>query len=66
MLTDYGALVLQNTDNQLISLARSVDLSAESQLERYMENLIHTMAHTECKKAEEIWEMQRSMKEFEE
>ena len=55
MLTDYGALILKNTDNQLISLARSVDLSAESQLERYAENLIHMMEHEECKKAEEIW-----------
>ncbi|MBR3770116.1 MAG: HAMP domain-containing histidine kinase [Lachnospiraceae bacterium] len=63
MLTDYGALVLQNTDNQLISLARSVDLSAESQLERYMENLIHTMAHVECKNAEEIWKTDKNVEE---
>ena len=55
MFTDYGALILKNTDNQLISLARSVDLSAESQLERYAENLIHMMEHEECKNAEEIW-----------
>ena len=55
MFTDYGALILKNTDNQLISLARSVDLSAESQLERYAENLIHMMEHEECKNAEEMW-----------
>ena len=55
MLTDYEALILKNTDNQLISLARSVDLSAESQLERYTENLIHMMEHEECKNAEKIW-----------
>ena len=63
MITDYGALVLQNTDNQLISLARSVDLSAESQLERYMENLIHTMAHVECKNAEERWKTDKNAEE---
>ena len=55
MLTDYGALILRNTDNQLISLARSVDLNAKSQLERYTENLIHTMEHEECKNAEKMW-----------
>ncbi|MBR5564618.1 MAG: HAMP domain-containing histidine kinase [Roseburia sp.] len=55
MITEYGKLILKNTDNQLISLARSVDLSAESQLERYTENLIHTMGHEECKNAEKIW-----------
>lgn len=55
MLDDYSALILENTDNQLISLARSVDLSAESQLERYTENLIHTMEHEECKTAENEW-----------
>lgn len=55
MLNDYGALILKNTDNQLISLARSVDRSAESQLERYTENLIHTMEHEECRKAENEW-----------
>ena len=55
MFRDYSALILQNTDNQLISLARSVDLSAESRLERITENLIHTMAHEECKNAEKEW-----------
>lgn len=55
MFTSYGALVLDNTDNQLISLARSVDRSVESKLERYMENLVHTMEHEECKNAEELW-----------
>ncbi len=55
MFKDYSALVLQNTDNQLISLARSVDLSAESRLERITENLVHTMEHEECKNAENAW-----------
>ena len=55
MFQDYSALILKNTDNQLISLARSVDLSAESELARYTENLIHTMEHEECKNAEEKW-----------
>ena len=55
MFSNYSALVLKNTDNQLISLARSVDLSAESQLARYTENLIHTMEHEECKNAEKAW-----------
>ena len=55
MYQDYSALILQNTDNQLISLARSVDLSAESRLERIAENLIHTMEHEECKNAEAEW-----------
>lgn len=55
MFKDYSALILQNTDNQLISLARSVDLSAESELARYTENLIHTMGHEECKRAENGW-----------
>ena len=55
MFQDYSALILKNTDNQLISLARSVDLSAESELDRYTENLIHTMEHEECKKAEAVW-----------
>jgi len=55
MFRDYSALILKNTDNQLISLARSVDLSAESRLERIAENLIHTMEHEECKNAEEEW-----------
>lgn len=63
MLKKYSELILQNTDNQLISLARSVDLSAESQLERYMENLVHTMEHEECKKAETMWMTDRSMQE---
>ena len=55
MFRDYSLLILKNTDNQLISLARSVDLSAESELARYTENLIHTMEHEECKKAEKTW-----------
>ena len=55
MLNDYSALILKNTDNQLISLARSVDLSAESELARYSENLEHTMEHEECKSAEAKW-----------
>lgn len=55
MLNEYGALILKNTDNQLISLARSVDLSAESQLERITENLVHTMEHWECKETESEW-----------
>lgn len=55
MFSNYSALVLKNTDNQLISLARSVDLSAESQLARYTENLIHTMEHEECKNIEKAW-----------
>ena len=55
MFNDYSALILQNTDNQLISLARSVDLSAESQLERITENLVHTMEHEECIYTENEW-----------
>ena len=55
MFIGYGALVLENTDNQLISLARSVDRSVESRMERYMENLVHTMEHEECKDAENVW-----------
>lgn len=55
MFKSYEALVLENTDNQLISLARSVDRSVESKVERYMENLVHTMEHEECKAAEEKW-----------
>ncbi len=55
MFTGYEALVLENTDNQLISLARSVDRSVESKLERYMENLVHTMEHIECQDAEKVW-----------
>lgn len=55
MYGDYGKLVLQNTDNQLISLARSVDRSVESRLERYVENLGHMTGHAECKDAEEQW-----------
>ena len=53
MLDDYGALMLNNTDNQLISLARSVDRSADSHLARYIENLSHTMIHEERKVTEE-------------
>ena len=55
MLDDYSALMLNNTDNQLISLARSVDRSADSHLVRYIENLSHTMMHEERKVAEEQW-----------
>ena len=63
MFQNYSALILQNTDNQLISLARSVDLSAESQMTRYTENLIHTMGHEECKNAEKVWNADRTVKE---
>lgn len=55
MFNNYSALILQNTDNQLISLARSVDRSVESQLERITENLVHTMEHEECKNTENEW-----------
>lgn len=55
MLDNYGTLVLQNTDNQLISLARSVDRSVEGHLVRYTENLLHTMEHEECIEAENLW-----------
>ena len=55
MLDDYSALIMKNTDNQLISLARSVDLSAESHLERITENLVHTMEHEECRYVENEW-----------
>lgn len=55
MLNDYSVLILENTDNQLISLARSVDLSAESELERYTENLIHIMEREECRRVEADW-----------
>jgi len=64
MFEDYSALILKNTDNQLISLARSVDLSAESELARYTENLIHTMEHEECKRAEEKWLADRKEEEL--
>lgn len=60
MFENYSALILRNTDHQLISLARSVDVSAESQLERYTENLAHTMQHEECREAEEAWRADRS------
>ena len=63
MFQDYSALILKNTDNQLISLARSVDLSAESELARYTENLIHTMEHEECKNAEMQWMKNRTAEE---
>lgn len=55
MFNNYSALILKNTDNQLISLARSVDRSVESQLERITENLVHTMEHEECRYAENEW-----------
>lgn len=55
MFNNYGRLILQNTDNQLISLARSVDRNVDSQLERYTENLAHTMEDSECKDIENQW-----------
>lgn len=55
MFRNYETLVLQNTDNQLISLARSVDRSVEGHLARYTENLMHTMEHKECIEAESLW-----------
>lgn len=55
MFHNYSALILANTDNQLMSLARSVDLSAESRLERYVENLEHTLEHSEREAAESRW-----------
>ena len=55
MFQNYSALILQNTDNQLISLARSVDRSVESHFLRYVENIEHTMKHEECLKAETQW-----------
>lgn len=55
MFQNYSALILQNTDNQLISLARSVDRSVESHFLRYIENIEHTMKHEECLKAETKW-----------
>lgn len=55
MFGDYSALILKNTDNQLISLARSVDRSAEGHLARYIENLLHTIEHKERKEAEKQW-----------
>ena len=55
MFHNYSALMLVNTDNQLMSLARSVDLSAESRLDRYVENLEHTLEHEERMAAEEKW-----------
>lgn len=55
MFSNYGTLVLQNTDNQLMSLARSVDRSVESHFARYIENLAHTIEHKECKEAEKSW-----------
>jgi len=63
MFQEYSTLILKNTDNQLISLARSVDLSAESELARYTENLIHTMEHEECKNAEMQWMKNRTAEE---
>ena len=55
MFQNYSALILQNTDNQLISLARSVDRSVEGHFTRYIENIEHTMNHEECLKAEKLW-----------
>ena len=55
MFGDYSAVILNNTDNQLMSLARSIDRSAESQIGRYMENLIHTIEHAERTEAERLW-----------
>lgn len=55
MFDIYGSLILENTDNQLMSLARSVDRSAKNRLERYTENLIHMTEHEELKAAEKNW-----------
>lgn len=55
MFKNYSALILQNTDNQLISLARSIDRSVDSHFARYIENLEHTMEHEECLAAEQAW-----------
>ncbi len=54
----YNNLVLENTDNQLYSLARSVDRNVENKFERYAENMIHTIEHAERKEAEEQWLME--------
>ncbi len=55
MYNNYSALILKNTDNQLISLARSVDLSAENKLERIADNFIHTMEYEVVEKDGEIY-----------
>lgn len=55
MFDIYGNLILENTDNQLISLARSVDRSAKNRLERYTENLLHMINHEELEEAEKHW-----------
>ena len=55
MFQNYSALILQNTDNQLMSLARSVDRSVDSHFARYIENLEHTVEHEECIEAEKRW-----------
>ena len=56
MYNNYSALILKNTDNQLISLARSVDLSAENKLERIADNFIHTMEYKKYKVVEKMKE----------
>ena len=55
MFQNYSALILQNTDHQLISLARSVDRSVDSHFARYIENLEHTVEHKECQEMEMRW-----------
>lgn len=51
----YEDLVLQNADNQLIGLTRSVERSVENYLERYVDNLTHMTGHSEVCEAEKIW-----------
>ena len=55
MFQNYSALILNNTDNQLMSLARSVDRSVDSYFTRYIENLEHTLEHEECMDFEKKW-----------
>ena len=55
MIENYSALILRNTDHQLMSLARSVDRSVDSHFLRYIENIEHTMNHKECLEAEKVW-----------
>lgn len=55
MFQNYSVLILNNTDNQLISLARSVDRSVDSNFTRYIQNLEHTVDHKECVEAEQRW-----------
>ena len=55
MFQNYSALILQNTDHQLISLARSVDRSVDSHFVRYIENLEHTVEYEVCIEAERLW-----------